>query len=307
MTRDWRGIGIGTLTLAWKLFRETSFTEIDDRASRPVAIAVLGGSPADRQAIVEALSAGADSPLVSADATNAVITLRLQPAEAGLVVDIASGPKGPPTVDPAPPIALPLLTPEDIRAVLAPAILARFPDEKLALARRLPAMRGIVAQAQIAEISLGNLQFAVLSNLPDVFPVLGDLIGSVADLLLLTKNQVMLVYQLAAIYGRPLGSTKEIVLEIVPVLGGAFVWRAIARRLASVAPFGLGIVPKVAIAYVGTYVTGQVAAYYFDTGRTPPKELSRRFVAEAWEQLRKLGVRPSGATHRAPAAPTILR
>ena len=42
-----------------------------------------------------------------------------------------------------------------------------------------------------------NLEFAVASNLPAVIPIVGNLMGAAADLLVLTKNQVFMVYRLA--------------------------------------------------------------------------------------------------------------
>jgi uncharacterized protein (DUF697 family) len=47
-----------------------------------------------------------------------------------------------------------------------------------------------------------NAQFALISSLPSLIPVLGFFVGGIADTLVLTKNQAMLVFKLAAIHGR---------------------------------------------------------------------------------------------------------
>ena len=122
--------------------------------------------------------------------------------------------------------------------------------------RRLPALRELAANEEIKAYSLLNGQLAAFSNIPDLIPVLGPLIGATAEMILLTKNQIMLVYRLGAMYGRPPAGITELLAEILPVFGAAYLWRLGARQLAGFIPLGLGIVPKVAIAFVATYAEG---------------------------------------------------
>jgi uncharacterized protein (DUF697 family) len=116
-----------------------------------------------------------------------------------------------------------------------------------------------------------------------------------ADVLVLTKNQVLLIFKLAGLYGRDLRFGRELLLEIVPVVGGAFLWRTTARALVGLLPGIIGILPKTLVAYVGTYVVGEIARYYFRFGRKPPPEVVRelsaqglRIAREALSRLPKL-------------------
>jgi uncharacterized protein (DUF697 family) len=109
---------------------------------------------------------------------------------------------------------------------------------------------------------------------------LGGFVGDMADVLVLTKNQVLLLFKLAGLYGRDLALGRELLLEVLPVVGGAFFWRTTARALVGLLPGAVAIVPKTLIAYVGTYVVGEVARYYFRFGRKPPPEVVRELSAE---------------------------
>ena len=69
-----------------------------------------------------------------------------------------------------------------------------------------------------------------------------------ADILVLTKNQAMLVFKLAAIYGRNIDDKIGILKEIMPVIGSAFLWRTAARTAVGLAPAPIAALPKAAIA-----------------------------------------------------------
>ena len=75
-----------------------------------------------------------------------------------------------------------------------------------------------------------------MSSLPALIPVLGLVLGGMADILVLTKNQAMLVFKLAAIYGRDIDDQIAILKEIMPVIGSAFLWRTAARTAVGLAP-----------------------------------------------------------------------
>ena len=107
------------------------------------------------------------------------------------------------------------------------------------------------------------------------------MVGDVADMLVLTKNQVLLLFKLAGLYGRDLELGRQLLVEIMPVVGGAFVWRSTARALVGLLPGLLGLLPKTLVAYTGTYVVGQTARYYYRFGRKPPPEFIRELRAEA--------------------------
>jgi hypothetical protein len=67
----------------------------------------------------------------------------------------------------------------------------------------------------------------------------------------------------------------------MPVIGGAFLWRTAARTAIGLAPAPMAALPKAAVAFLGTYVVGQAARYYYERGDAPPPEMLREFQAEA--------------------------
>jgi uncharacterized protein (DUF697 family) len=102
-----------------------------------------------------------------------------------------------------------------------------------------------------------------------------------ADMLVLTKNQVLLLFKLAGLYGRDLELGRQLLVEIMPVVGGAFFWRSTARALVGLLPSLLGLLPKTLVAYTGTYIVGETARYYYRFGRRPPPEFARELRNEA--------------------------
>jgi uncharacterized protein (DUF697 family) len=268
--------GLGTLAMVWELLRESGFAEVDASLERAVRLAVTGASPAERQAVIEALAAGSEPGLIGHDVPSPALELRLRWGGTQLLVDLIT-----PGYQSADTLGLADLRAETIVATLGPAIIERLPLEAVGIGRRLPALRESAANHQVRAYSVLNAQLAALSNLPDLLPALGPFLAGAAELVLLTKNQLVLIYKLAAIYDRPLNDKKALLTEVLSVLGAAYLWRSLARQLAGVAPFGLGIVPKVAIAFTATYVEGKSAQYYFERQAPPPRELIGRFSEEA--------------------------
>ncbi|MGE5618961.1 MAG: hypothetical protein ACM3US_06840 [Sphingomonadaceae bacterium] len=174
-----------------------------------------------------------------------------------------------------------------VQEKVGPMILESIPELRTALARQIPPLRRAVADQIIAETCRVNTQFALAANLPANLPFLGGVAGNVADFFVLTKNQAMLALRLGAIYGRDLELSMRIASEIAPVIGGGLLWRAAARMAVGMLPTLLAAAPKMAIAYVGTYVAGHAARYYFDEGRRPPKELLEQFGAEGARLFRQ--------------------
>ena len=166
------------------------------------------------------------------------------------------------------------------RRLLGP-VLDTVPNIRLALGRRFPIVRSTVADQLIRETSRVNAQTALIASLPALVPVLGFFLGGMADILILTKNQAMLVFKLAALYGRDLDHRLKILKEIAPVIGGAFVWRTMARTAVGMAPAPIAALPKASIGYFGTYVVGQSARYYYERGDRPPPEALNAFRDEA--------------------------
>lgn len=164
---------------------------------------------------------------------------------------------------------------------LAAAILARLPEGKrLAAARALPGLRALYATELIGSVAFANAAYALASAVSEQIPALTVPLA-VADIIMLTKNRALMVYRLALAYGTE-PDFQDRIGEFIPVLGGGFIWRQIARTLVGLIPFW-GIVPKVAVAYAGTYVTGIAAWRWFAKGEALSPE---RLQELSMEELR---------------------
>jgi uncharacterized protein (DUF697 family) len=158
-------------------------------------------------------------------------------------------------------------------------------DIELSLGRFFPALRQDAAMYVVNSTSRVNAQFAVASNLPALVPVVGGVLAAGADTIILTKNQLMMIYKLAAIHGHDLDNRMRIYREMIPVVGAGLFWRTVARQLAAMIPFAAGTVPKVAIAFAGTYAAGMAAHIYYCEGERASAERMRAFYQEALEKL----------------------
>jgi uncharacterized protein (DUF697 family) len=166
---------------------------------------------------------------------------------------------------------------------LATEIVELLPQEqRVAAARRLPGLREATARALISDTSFSNASYALTSAIPEMIPVL-NLPLNAADLLVLTKNQVLMVYRLGLAYGASSDFQTQM-REILPVIGGGFMWRQLARQLVGIVP-GFGLVPKVAVAYAGTYAAGQAAMLWYSRGEV----LSKGALGRLYRQALTLG------------------
>jgi uncharacterized protein (DUF697 family) len=178
-------------------------------------------------------------------------------------------------------VAIPSPAALDAADKLAAGLLARLPAElHLAAARNLPGLRAIYARDLIGSASFTNATYSLATSVPEQIPIL-SIPFAAADIIVLTKNQAIMVYRLALAYGAPPDFQSRI-REVIPVVGGAFLWRQAARSLVGLIPVW-GIVPKVAIAYAGTYTTGVVAWRWFESGEilstAQIKQISREAIA----------------------------
>ena len=139
----------------------------------------------------------------------------------------------------------------------------------------------------IREVSRVNAQIALISALPGVLPITGIILpaSSIADTILLTKNQVMLVMRLAAAHGYKPAYSKQI-KELVGTVGTALGWRTLARELVGLVPGGVGLVLKGSIAYSGTFAIGKSALWYYQTGQKPTTEAIRAAYEESKEEAK---------------------
>lgn len=171
-------------------------------------------------------------------------------------------------------------------------ILEMLPDMAPAFGRFHPLWRKAAVNAIVDQTSRANGQFALVSNIPAVIPVLGGIISAGADLLVLTKNQVMMCYKIAAAHGEDLGNQFAIIRELTPVVGAGFLWRTAAREATSFVPFAAGTIPKVAIAYGGTLAMGKAADFYYQYGSKPSRNQLDKLRAQAMDLAEKVpGIR----------------
>lgn len=169
---------------------------------------------------------------------------------------------------------------------LAKAIFAIVePDRRLSLARQFPPLRSCTFNTLIDETAKANAGYAFSTGLAEVVPVLGVPL-TIGDILVLTKNQLMMSYRIALAAGKP-GKATELVGEIIGVLGGGLLFRQIARQLAGMIPV-IGIVPKVAVAYGGTWAIGRAITIWATEGRKLTGERLRQLSREGLARGRQV-------------------
>lgn len=167
---------------------------------------------------------------------------------------------------------------------LATTLLERLPSElHLPAARKLAGLRPAYAKSLVNSTSFTNATYSLASGLPEQIPIVSVPFAA-ADLLVLTKNQAIMVYRLALAHGAPPDFQARI-REVLPVVGGAFLWRQAARTLIGLIPVW-GLLPKVAIAYAGTYTTGVAAWRWYSNGELMSGDQLKRLTQEAMRQGR---------------------
>jgi uncharacterized protein (DUF697 family) len=297
---------IGNLTQFWRLTRELDIAALRSDFERAASLGILGSSMAAAERVARLIDPhgeldserlgvlGADRPpdadvyVVAIDQTSLdqaarralnqlsledtpLLLARLDEAAEFLVLGV-------------PEERVVQLSPGDPDSVMRDRLLAALvrsaPEAMLPLGRRYPVLREAVARHLIRDTARANAQFAALSSLPASIPLVGGLVGDMADMLVLTKNQVLLLFKLAGLYGRDLSLGRDLITEVLPVVGGGFVWRSTARALVGLLPTALSLLPKTVVAYTGTYVVGETARYYYEHGRRPPREHVRQLQAE---------------------------
>ena len=131
-------------------------------------------------------------------------------------------------------------------------------DAAAALAARLPAVRRSYCDHVILANAAQNGVIGAVVIIPG------------ADMPAMTANQIRMVLKIAAGYGEDVGLDRA--LEILSVVGTAFVFRTLARQALDFVP-GFGWALKGAVGFTGTVALGQAAIAYFEAGA--PLQLSR--------------------------------
>lgn len=279
----------------WNILKSVSVAEIARAANRPISVAIVGDSETRQQAIqslflpptgtpggeTRAL-ARPETPFVQGfDSTAESVGFPQDPAVFDVVIDVGGGRQEAPE-------GARIYSVAEIGGLDAviERILEDRPDLALPLARNFPAFRSRVAQDIINETAAANAQFALITGITEAIPITAILlpVNSLSDIVILTKNQTMMVLKLAAAYGLQV-DYKSRMKEVAPILGNAFGWRAIARELVGAVPF-VGFLVRAMIAYAGTATVGKAAQLYYETGETITSTQARRLYRDAYESSR---------------------
>ncbi len=157
--------------------------------------------------------------------------------------------------------------------------------DELALARYLPAFREPVVKALIEDVAVANAAYSLGTGILEINPVTG-LPLTVADTVILTKNQAVMAYKIALAMGMQ-SDFKSVMPEIAGVIGGGFVLRQAARSLIGLLP-GLGILPKVAVAFAGTMAVGEAVYFYAANGEAITRDGMKAMYEKALERGREM-------------------
>ncbi|CUU05089.1 MAG: hypothetical protein N2045_04055 [Fimbriimonadales bacterium] len=260
---------LSQLTHWWNIVKELSPRQVEQELLTPFRIALVG-QPDRTEAVWRVLTEGA-SPTMLQTASEYVKRFTSPPNEEFdfvLACDVLEVPQ------------------DAVEAVVDHFHKHEFP--LVALARVLPGTRTLVVNRIIEDVATLNAGLAMLSAVPSVFPLLGLLAppAALADMVVLTKNQLMMVLRVAAAFGKA-PDWKQRLPELSSVLGAAFGWRAVARQLVGLVPGGVGMVVKGMVAYAGTLTVGRAVAWFYATGQAPGKAERARLYQQAWEEARE--------------------
>jgi uncharacterized protein (DUF697 family) len=179
-----------------------------------------------------------------------------------------SGPTAPPRGGEWCEYVVPAMTRDALRGRLFPHLVECASGAEIEVGRQLAAMRESVAAKLTRDAANNALKVALASAVVDHIPVVGIVLGAFAsagDMVAITGIQVMLMLHIDAAYGRDPDLQRT--WQLLPVIGGGFGWRALARELAGFVPLA-GIAIKGAIAYAGTIVVGEGVTFLHEHGHT---------------------------------------
>jgi uncharacterized protein (DUF697 family) len=320
-----------TLTRIWRILKEVDLQAIRREAGRRVHVLIIGENTADADELALRLAEGQDDPTRWLTALDAPLASRALPeptaraSEVGpgrpeIVIAILRGRDESPEMRAARRywagrkahlltvavaggglagdvqtrggsalVAIDRIDDEGFRAVVDALVAVVEPDRRVGLARQIPSLRPRVFSALIDETARTNAGYAFSTGLAEIIPIL-DIPLVIGDMVVLSKNQLMMSYRIALAAGKT-GQPRELIGEIVGVLGGGLLFRQLARQLVGLVP-AIGILPKVAVAYGGTWAVGRAVELWATEGRLLTaaglRQLSRRGLARGRELARGL-------------------
>ena len=92
------------------------------------------------------------------------------------------------------------LEPKTLENDLVPRVLESLPDKHLTLARHFPLFRFAVTRNLIAESAMVNAAYLFSTGFAEIIPML-DIPFNIADVVILTKNQSLMVYKIGLALG----------------------------------------------------------------------------------------------------------
>ncbi len=304
---------LSVVTDVWRLLRELDLEAIRDEAQRPFRLLVLAQDAGVAADLAAALSGGAAHPWLVRAAPGAMPPAPVagEPGpEQALVV--FRGDDDPPELRAAvhelrargldvlacalgatgahaevprggerSRLALPDLGPGAVGRLAAAVVAAHSGDRRLALARALPPLREVVVGRLIDEAARANATYAFTAGVAENVPVLGVPL-TVADMVVLTKNQLMMAYRIALCAGKQ-GAPRDVLGEFLGVIGGGFLFRQASRQLVGLIPVA-GLPAKVAVAWAGTVAVGRAAQAWASKGDALTPGALRGYYREAKER-----------------------
>lgn len=203
-----------------------------------------------------------------------------------------SGPSSPPEPGTHGEYVVPALTKEVLRGRFFAHLVECARGVEIAVGRNLPVLRESVAAKLTRDAANNALKVALASAVVDHIPLAGIVLGvfaSAGDMVAITGIQVMLMLHIEAAYGQDPDMQRT--WQLLPVIGGGFGWRTLARELVGFVPIA-GIAIKGAIAYAGTIVVGEGVTFLHEHGAHMTKNqasaLYERTKADALRFAREL-------------------
>jgi uncharacterized protein (DUF697 family) len=197
-------------------------------------------------------------------------------------------------------VAVSDLSPSSLQRLATAVVPLIQGNRRLALGAALPVFRPAVAESIVEETARANGSFAFTTGLAQVVPVLTAPLN-LGDMVVLTKNQLIMGYRIMLASGRD-GDPRSMMSEVLAVLGGGLLFRQMARQLVGLIPVA-GIVPKVVIAYGGTWAMGRALTAWSMGGAEVTADSVKRYSGEGLERGRQMaGQLMSGVRDAAPAS-----
>jgi uncharacterized protein (DUF697 family) len=193
-------------------------------------------------------------------------------------------------------VAVDALDEAAIDPIATALVLMTSDDQQVALGAHFPPLRPVIFTRIIERTARANASFALTTGLAETIPLLTAPLN-LGDMVVLTKNQLMMCYRLALAAGHD-EEPRAMMSEIIGVLGSGVLFRQAARQLVGLIPIA-GILPKVAISYAGTYAIGKAMVGWTTEGKQVTVETVASYSRDGLLKGRALAehlVEEAGAT-----------